>query len=100
MPKCSECHMLVENQCFAYFKALETLGRDLPPPPIGACMIPIVENYLLLIKSGMRVLDIGCGSWDLIKSHCEQVGAHYEGVDVQNEYFGKKTVATRIENLA
>lgn len=100
MPKCSECKMLVGNECSAYTKAKETLGRELAPPPLGACMIPIVENYLHSIAGGMRVLDIGCGSWNLIKSHCETVGAHYEGIDVQTEYSGKKTVATRIENLA
>jgi SAM-dependent methyltransferase len=99
MSKCSECRMLVDEQCSAYTKATETLGRELPPPPLGACMIPIVEDYLSLIKQGMRVLDVGCGSWDVIKKHCESVGADYEGIDPQTEYFGKKTVATRIENL-
>ena len=28
------------------------------------------------------------------------MGASYEGIDVQAEYFGRKTVATRLENLA
>lgn len=100
MPKCLECRMLLENQCSAYTKARETLGRELSPPPLGACMIPIVEDYLQLIKKGMRVLDIGCGSWELIKVHCDNVGANYEGIDTQNDYFGKKTTATQIENLA
>lgn len=100
MPKCSECRMLVRNQCSAYAIATEVLGRELPPPPLGGCEIPIVENYLHLIDTGMRVLDIGCGSWDLIKSYCESVGAQYEGIDTVPEYFGRKTVATRLENLA
>lgn len=100
MPGCSECRMLLENQCSAYATAREVLGRELPPPPLGACEIPIVEDYLHLIKPGMYVLDIGCGSWDRIKSYCENVGAHYEGIDTEPEYFGKKSVATRFENLA
>ncbi|MHB1035277.1 MAG: class I SAM-dependent methyltransferase [Pirellulales bacterium] len=62
-------------------------------------MIPIVEEYLSLINAGMQVLEIGCGSWDWIKRQCEQVGACYEGIDVQPEYFGKRVIATRIENL-
>jgi len=76
------------------------LGRKLPPPPLGTCMIPIVESYLPLIKSGMKVLDIGCGTWDRIKRHCETSGASYEAIDVQCEYFGRPVVATRIENLS
>lgn len=100
MPKCLECRMLVDNQCSAYKKAQIILERPLQPPPLGSCMIPIVENYLGFIKQGMSVLDIGCGSWNLIKNHCEKVGAYYEGIDTCTDYFGKKTVATKIENLA
>lgn len=100
MPKCSECPMLIDKLCSAYTKASSTLGRELPPPPLGACIIPIVENYLPLITKGMRILDIGCGTWELIKAHCESVGANYEAIDTETEYFGKKTVATKIENLA
>ena len=38
--------------------------------------------------------------WDRIKSHCERVGRRIEAIDIDTEYFGKKTNATRIENLA
>lgn len=100
MPKCLECRMLVANECTAYTIAQETLGREPMPPPLGACMIPIVEEYLQFIKKNMRILDVGCGSWTTIKAYCESVGAHYEGIDTATEYFGKKTVATQIENLA
>jgi SAM-dependent methyltransferase len=98
--QCLDCRMLVKNQCSAYTIAKQVLGRELPPPPLGACMIPIVEDYLRLITKGMSILEIGCGSWDLIKKHCESVGAYYEGIDTEAEHFGNKTVATRIENLA
>lgn len=100
MPKCSECRMLVNNSCFAYNRSEEILGRKVPPPPLGACALPIVEDYLHFIKKDMRVLEIGCGSWNLIKNHCQKVGADYEGIDTEPEYFGIKTVATRLENLA
>jgi SAM-dependent methyltransferase len=63
-------------------------------------MLPIVDGYLERIERGTRVLDIGCGTWDRIRRHCEKVGAVYEGIDVLAEYFGKPTVATRLENLA
>jgi SAM-dependent methyltransferase len=100
MPQCSECRMLSDNQCLAYDTAKETLGRPIPPPPLGGCTIPIVEDYLSLIQPGMRILEIGCGTWTLIKQHCNRIGATYEGIDTQAEYFGKPTIATRIENLA
>ena len=99
MPPCARCDMLKANQCSALTRAKETLGRPLPPPPLGACMIPIVESYLSMIEEGTRILDVGCGSWNLIRSHCEKIGAHYEGIDVQPDYFGEKVIATRIENL-
>ena len=38
------------NQCSAYKKAQIILERPLQPPPLGSCMIPIVENYLGFIK--------------------------------------------------
>ncbi len=100
MPSCTECMMLVNNECSAYPVLQAMLGRPLPTSPLGGCILPIVRGYLHLIKEGMHVLEIGCGSWDIIKRHCENVGAHYEGIDTQTEYFGKKTVATRMENLA
>jgi SAM-dependent methyltransferase len=92
--------MLVNDTCTAYTEAQAVLGRELPPPPLGACAIPIVADYLKLIKPGMKVLDIGCGSWDTIKKYCERVGAEYQGIDTQTEYCGKPTIATKLENLA
>jgi SAM-dependent methyltransferase len=100
MPTCNECRMLLNGECSAYERAQATLHRDIPPPPLGACMIPIVEEYLGLIKRGMTVLEIGCGSWSLIRERCNEVGAQFEGVDTERTYFGRETVATRIENLA
>src|SRR5450432_2615161 len=102
MPACKDCRKLANGQCQAYEQAQTVLKRTeaLQPPPLGACMLPIVEDYLAYIKPGMRVLDVGCGTWDWIKQHCASVGAHYEGIDVRTEYFGIKTIATRLENLA
>jgi SAM-dependent methyltransferase len=100
MPSCAECKWLVGKRCSAYELAQAELKRPLPPPPSGACMIPIVEGYLAAIGSGARVLEIGCGAWTKIRAHCERVGARYEGIDTQAEYFGVKSAATRIENLA
>jgi SAM-dependent methyltransferase len=102
MPACIHCEMLVDGHCTAHDIAHEVLGRSekLQPPPLGACMIPIARGYLGFIRPGMRVLEIGCGCWNCIRAHCESVGAGYEGIDVQTEYLGVPTVATRIENLA
>lgn len=90
---------MIDRSCLAYAEAQTILGRPLPPPPPGACMLPIAEDYLHLIRKDMRVLEIGCGSWKIIKNHCHNVGAMYEGIDTKTEYFGKKTIATRLENL-
>lgn len=100
MPSCQDCNMLKADTCSAYNIAIKTLDCQLPPPPLGACMIPIVENYLTQIQPNMKILDVGCGFWNRIKKYCEQIGAIYEGIDPQKEYIGKETVATRIENLA
>jgi ubiquinone/menaquinone biosynthesis C-methylase UbiE len=100
MPSCFECNMLVDDECISSKTSEQVLGRVLPPPPIGGCEVPIVQSYLPLIKPGMKVLEIGCGAWAMIKDHCKSVGAEYEGIDTVDEYFGKKSVATRFENLA
>ncbi len=92
--------MLVNGQCTAHPKAVETFGRPIPGPPIGACAVPIVEDYLSHIKQGMTILEVGCGSWSPIKSHCDRIGAHYEGIDSQKTYYDKEVIATRIENLS
>ncbi len=62
-------------------------------------MIPIVEDYVRLIQPGMRVLEVGCGSWEAIKTGCARAGASYEGVDLIEEYAGHKVVATRFEGV-
>lgn len=63
-------------------------------------MIPIVDDYLDCILEGMNVLEIGCGSWTRVRDHCKEVNARYEGIDTQLEYFDKKVIATKYENLA
>lgn len=100
MPACQSCAYLDNNKCRAHVQAKDELKRPLPPAPTGACTVAIVESYLPTIQKGMKVLEIGCGSWSKIKEYCEKVGALYEGLDVQNEYYGLKSVATKIGNLA
>lgn len=96
--KCPECNFF-KNGCSAYEIAKNVYGRNIPPPPIGACTIAIVESYVKHIKGGMVVLEIGCGSWSGIKDICDRVGAEYQAIDMQEEYLGNKTIATRIEPL-
>jgi SAM-dependent methyltransferase len=100
VPACSDCTYLVGNQCQAHLTAEEVFRRTFPPPPIGGCEGPIARSYLEMIKPGMRVLEVGCGSWGLIRDRCLEVGAHFEGIDAETEYFGVKNIATRFENLA
>jgi SAM-dependent methyltransferase len=85
--------------CAALAQARVELKRPLPPPPLGACELPIVRGYCTQITSGMRVLDVGCGAWTFVRDHCRKVGAEYEGIDVLREYFGQPAVATRFEGL-
>lgn len=100
MPACKQCIWRKDASCTAYERAKTDLQREIPPPPSGACAIAIVDSYLELIKPGMKVLEIGCGTWSAIRNHCEKVGAAYEGLDVQAEYYGIPCIATRLENLA
>lgn len=98
MPACMRCRSLVDGRCVAESRIAEVLGR--PAPRLAACVLVIAEDYLGEIRRGMRVLEIGCGSWDWIKRRCDEVGARYEGIDSAPEYYGRRVVATRIENLA
>jgi SAM-dependent methyltransferase len=100
MPTCLNCSELSDGQCMAYQNAKLEYGRPIPPPPIGACTMAIVRGYTKLIKKGMNVLDIGCGTWPYLRDYCKEVGANYEGIDTQKEYYGVKTIASRIENLS
>jgi ubiquinone/menaquinone biosynthesis C-methylase UbiE len=100
MPTCLECPSLVNGECKAHSYAKKNFGRVIPAPPIGACTVQIVKNYTNQIKKGMRVLEVGCGTWSYLRDYCIEVGAYYEGIDTQSEYYGKKTIATRIENLS
>ncbi|MHC5020979.1 MAG: class I SAM-dependent methyltransferase [Planctomycetota bacterium] len=100
MVACAGCAKLIDGACSAHAELSRTLGRALPPPPLGGCVLPIVEQYAALVQPGWQVLEIGCGSWPLLRDHCASVGAHWEGIDPAAEYFGAPVIATRIENLA
>jgi SAM-dependent methyltransferase len=100
MPACQDCKWRKGTLCQAHEQAKEELKRPIPQAPTGACTIAIVESYLPEIKAGMSVLEVGCGTWSKIIDHCKKVGAKYEGLDVQSEYYGIPCVATRLENLA
>lgn len=97
---CASCAKRQGDRCLAWDQAKAELQRPLPPPPTGACTIAIVESYESELKPGMRVLEIGCGSWSRLKDACTKVGATYEAIDPIREYFGIQTLATRIENLS
>ncbi|MBM4293289.1 MAG: class I SAM-dependent methyltransferase [Deltaproteobacteria bacterium] len=100
MAACKQCRYLQDQACAAHPLARSSLGRPLAPPPLGACFIPIVEGYLEYLRPGMRVLEVGCGSWERLRRHCQELGAHYEGIDTAAASFGRPTIATRLENLA
>lgn len=95
MPECINCKWLKDRQCSAWLAD----WPDVPVNHIRACVVAINEEYRHLIKEGMRVLEIGCGTWSPIFDHCQEVGAHWEGIDVSDTYYGKPTIATRIESV-
>jgi SAM-dependent methyltransferase len=97
---CKDCPKRADLHCLAYLEFAKQQDRELPPEPFSGCIIPIIESYVREIKKGQSVLEVGCGGWSPIKDHCENVGAHYEGIDSDSEYMGTPTVATRVENLA
>ncbi|MBD3161892.1 MAG: methyltransferase domain-containing protein [Candidatus Latescibacteria bacterium] len=99
MPACRDCPELRKGRCAAFERAKETLGRPLPPPPLGACFFPIVEGYLEHVREGTRVLEIGCGTWSRLRDHAAAVGARFEGIDSEASYYGRPVVARRVENL-
>jgi SAM-dependent methyltransferase len=66
---------------------------------IRACVVAICDSYCELIQPNTRLLEIGCGTWSPLREACNSVGAHWEGIDISREYYGKPTIATRIESV-
>jgi SAM-dependent methyltransferase len=99
MTACTACVHLVADRCGLEQRSQTVLHRELAPAPLSTCQIAIVDHYCELIAPGMKVLEIGCGSWSPIKERCREVGATYDGIDATATYYGEPTVATRVENL-
>jgi SAM-dependent methyltransferase len=72
---------------------------ELPVNRIRACVAAIGNEYSSLIKRDNHILEIGCGTWSPIWEHCRRVGAMWEGIDISPTYYGKPTIATRIESV-
>jgi SAM-dependent methyltransferase len=95
MPDCTACTYLAGSTCTA-------LPKEWPVIPVNlvrACVVAICQEYSRLIAPGMRVLEIGCGTWSPIRQHCQQFGARWEGIDANEFYYGERTIATRIESV-
>ena len=95
MPDCKDCEWLTDEKCRAYLAEWMVL----PVNSVRACVVAISEEYCRLIQPGMRVLEIGCGTWSPIQEHCKKLGVAWEGIDASDTYFGEKTIATRIESV-
>ena len=86
MPDCNACAYLAGSTCTA-------LPKEWPVIPVNlvrACVIAICQEYSRLIATGMRVLEIGCGTWSPIRQHCRQFGSGL-GVEqrkLQTIYYG------------
>jgi SAM-dependent methyltransferase len=97
MPSCIECKMLEDRKCTALPEVWKAVER--PLFPFAACVVPILDGYLSLIRPGMSVLEIGPGYWPLVRDHCHRVGAQWEGVDSEKSHNARDVIATRFENL-
>jgi SAM-dependent methyltransferase len=95
MPDCQDCARLTDGKCSAYLAEWVVL----PVNSVRACVVAISEEYCRLIQPGMRVLEIGCGTWSPIQQHCAKLGVSWEGIDASDMYFGERTIATRIESV-
>jgi SAM-dependent methyltransferase len=71
----------------------------MPVNSVRACVVAISDEYCQLIQPGMRVLEIGCGTWSPIQRRCAELGVAWEGIDASDTYFGERTIATRIESV-
>jgi SAM-dependent methyltransferase len=95
MPDCSECRWFDGSDCTA-------MPADWPVSPVNrvrACVVAITDEYCRLIGEHASVLEVGCGTWSPIQEHCERVGARWEGIDICDTYYGKPSIATRIESV-
>ena len=70
MPDCKDCEWLTDEKCRAYLAEWLVL----PVNSVRACVVAISEEYCRLIQPGMRVLEIGCGTWSPIQEHCQKLG--------------------------
>lgn len=90
MPDCRECRWLVDDEC----------RRGPSHGPLRSCLQAIVDEYCQLVSEGKRVLEIGCGAWSPVRDRCEEVGAVWEGIDVNDTHMGRPTIATKIASVA
>jgi SAM-dependent methyltransferase len=95
MPACRECTKFDGAKCTAPPNG----WPDIPVNWIRACVVAISEEYANLISAGMKVLEIGCGTWSPIREHCRKIGASWDGIDVSRTYFGEPCIATRFESV-
>jgi SAM-dependent methyltransferase len=89
--------MLEDRKCTALPEVWKEVER--PLFPFAACVVPILDGYLSLIRPGMSVLEIGPGYWPLVRDHCHRVGAQWEGIDSEKSHNARDVIATRFENL-
>ncbi len=82
---CTQCH---------YFQKKDTRCTLTEGSPIYKCNKALLDILTDSLHPGDKVLEVGCGSWDYCKRHCERRGVHWEGIDPLTVEKRKKCVAT------
>ncbi len=85
MPACVNCNR---------FDAQEKICTVSGGSPIRKCVIALLEEECPAYQG--RVLEIGCGGWDLAKRLCEAEGCEWHGIDPMIvDSKGRPTIATK-----
>ncbi len=63
--------------------------------PLYLATHAIVDEFISRLSKGDKVLEIGCGSWDLCKTLCERKGVVWEGIDPLKKEKRKDVIATK-----
>lgn len=67
--------------------------------PIRRCVVAINRQLVSRLTPGMRVLEVGCGSWSHVLGELP-AGVEWHGIDVRTHYEDSPTLATTLASVA
>lgn len=64
--------------------------------PLRRCLIGLVQDEISRLPSGLRVLEIGCGSWGFVRDLVQARGCQWEGIEpATHDSSGNPSIATK-----